>query len=349
MREPFCVKCKGRGWCGAKFCPILERMKYWKETVELTKENFMGTSPPALFVGRNFYPKVFVGILSPPQQKNDAWLFDNPEEWYRMKASISDVLRYRGQLVYSRWRQSVLKRTKMVETMQEVVMSKKPVDVEVWLKSRPKFKVTFDVWVTPIGNPARIKDFKLAEEPRVERRVGYLISDYDVKASHAVQDLYQHGIPLSRIQKIFSAGLLGMKIQRRLVPLRWAITSVHDVVRKVLVEKVKGFNELGEILLFKNSYVGNVYHILLIPGAYQYELIEIKYPKSVWNIFGVKPAIYADYEPYWGRKSYAVNTGGAFYAGEIGVLEYLCKLRRQASILIVREVTEEYNVPVGIW
>ncbi|HDJ96821.1 MAG TPA: hypothetical protein ENG45_01980, partial [Candidatus Aenigmarchaeota archaeon] len=88
---------------------------------------------------------------------------------------------------------------------------------------------------------------------------------------------------------------------------------------------------------------------LLIPGVYQYELIEIKYPKSVWNITGVKPAIYADYEPYWGRRNYASNTGGAFYAGEVGVLEFLCKIKRQASILIIREVTEDYNVPVGIW
>jgi hypothetical protein len=55
------------------------------------------------------------------------------------------------------------------------------------------------------------------------------------------------------------------------------------------------------------------------------------------------------FEPYWGRESYANVTGGAFYAARLAVLEYLSKIRRQAAILIVREVKPEYYAPVGVW
>ena len=325
-------------------------MKYWKETVEITRENFMGTTPPALFVGRNFYPKVFVGMLAPPEVDRDAEILDFPEKWYEMNAGIDDVLKFRGRLVYSRWRENVAKpSTRFTETMQEVVMSKKPVDVELWLKHRPRFNVRFDVWATPIGNPASLKKIKVVSNPKVERRVDYVVSDDDMKAYDAVVDLYSHGIPVSRIQKLFSSGVLGSKIERKLVPLRWAITGVHDIIGNELVKKIKTKQSINEVLLFENYYVGNHYLILLIPGPYQYELIEIKYPKSVWNIYGKEPYVFSDYEPHWGKHEYADNTGGAFYAGRLGVLEYLERINKQATVLIIREVTEEYTVPVGIW
>jgi len=325
-------------------------MKYWKKTVEVTKENFMGTTPPSIFVGRNFYPKVFVGVLTPPEREEDAWLFDYPEKWYEINASIDDIMRFRGRLIYTRWRENVFNpKQNFTEVMQESVMSKKPIDLEVWLKRKPIFRVNFDVWATPIGNPAKIKDIKLVDNPKVERKVEYLVSDTDVKAVEAVNELYFHRIEISRIQKMFSAGILGMKTERKLVPLRWAITAVHDTIGKSLLETVKTFPEINNFMVFENTYIGNHYLILLIPNTYQYELIEIKYPKSVWNVYGKEPSVFSDYEPYCGRKRYADNTGGAFYAGRLGVLEFLKKVKRQASVLIIREVTEKYTIPVGIW
>ena len=69
----------------------------------------------------------------------------------------------------------------------------------------------------------------------------------------------------------------------------------------------------------------------------------------MWNPYGKYAVIYADYESYWGRKDYASATGGAFYAGRLAVLEYLEKIRKQASILIIREVLPAYFAPLGIW
>lgn len=321
---------------------ILERARFWKSAVEAAK-NFTGTSPPAIFVGRAFFPKVYVGILSPPSHQTTAYLLDSPERWYQQKADIDQIVGYRGQLIYSRFRSNVRSSNKLLEVVQEVAMSKRMIDVEIELKKNPKFQFGFDPWITtPVGNPAPLLQAKLAENPSIENRVNYLVSDTDVKSTEAVRELYLHKLPVSRIQKIFSAGLLGMKIERRLVPTRWSITAVDDMIGKFLLKKVKSFQELGEIRLFSNEYIGNHYEILLIPGAYQYELIEC------WSAEG-KTEFYSDYEPYWGRRDYADNTHGAFYSGRLAVAEYLEKIKRQAAVLIFRKILPSYEIPLGIW
>jgi hypothetical protein len=289
---------------------ILERAKFWKSTVEAAK-NFTGTSPPSVFVGRAFFPKVYVGILSPPSQQATADLLDSPEKWYQNKATIDQIVGYRGQLIYSRFRSDVHSfKGKLLEVTQEVAMSRRPADVEIELKKNPKFQFSFDPWITtPIGNPAPILQARLAENPSVERRVDYLVSDVDIKATNAVKDLYLHNLPVSRIQKIFSAGLLGVQIERKLVPTRWSVTAVDDIVGKILMSQVKDYQELGEIRLFSNEYIGNHYEILLLPETYQYELIEC------WTAFG-SAEFYSDYEPYWeGRTTLQIRTAHSTQAG----------------------------------
>jgi len=61
------------------------------------------------------------------------------------------------------------------------------------------------------------------------------------------------------------------------------------------------------------------------------------------------PSVGSDYESYFGRKLYAKETAGGFYAARVSALEGLSRMRRQATVLIVREVKPEYNVPVGVW
>ncbi len=326
------------------YSKYLDKVRFWKTVIENAKE-FIGTSPPTIFVGRFFYPKVNVGILSPPQHIENAAILDSPEDWYKMQANISDILHFRGQMIFSRFRTSSVRRPsgKLEEVTQEVAMAKKQTDVEIELWKNPKFNFMFNPWHAPIGNPAPIVKARLTENPTVERKVDYVISDLDLKANNAVIDLYSEGLQTSRIQKIFSAGLIGVPIQRKFVPTRWSITAVDDIIGKSLREKIKDFPELNEIQLFHNEYLGNHYEILVLPKEYQFELVE------VWNSDLPKPSIGSDYEQYWGRKDYATNTHGAFYAGRLAVLEYLMKIKRQASILIVREILPSYDIPMGIW
>jgi hypothetical protein len=325
------------------YTKVLDKVKFWKTTIENVK-NFTGSSPPAIFVGRAFYPKVWVGILAPPMHSENAEILDFPEKWYEEKASIEKILDYRSQLVYSRFKVSTVKRPigRLIETTQELAMAKKSTDVEIELKKNPVFKLRLSNWFTPIGNPAPILNARLTENVKVERKVEYIISDSSLKAQEAIIELYKHKIPISRLQKIFSAGLLGLSIQRKFVPTRWSITAVDDIIGKNLMQEIKDYPTINEYQLFSNEYLANHFEILLIPQIYSFELIE------AWDLDRI-PSIGSDFEPYWGRESYANVTGGAFYAARLAVLEYLSKIRRQAAILIVREVKPEYYAPVGVW
>jgi hypothetical protein len=320
---------------------LSEKMKFWKKTIENVKD-FSGTSPPSVFVGSSFYPKVFLGILSPPIKQENAWMLDSPEQWYESKASIDDVIAYRSEMIYSRFLSNVKSAGgKLVDVLQELAMSKRQVDVDVELKKKPTFRFNLDRNSTPIGNPAPLIHAKIVDNPVVERKVDYIISDVDLDATNAVLKLYKN-VPVSRIQKIFSAGLMGLKFQRKFVPTRWSITAVDDIISKNLLKKVRVYPELNEFRLFYNEYLGNHYQILLIPAAYQYELVEM------WHLEG-RVTCSEDYEPYWGRKDYAETTAGAFYSGRLAAMEYLEKIKRQAAVLIIREVTKDYYLPLGIW
>jgi hypothetical protein len=351
MIIPVCEICKGgKLLCGKKFCPIVQRLNFWKSTIENVKDSFFGTSPPSVFVGRYNYPRVNVGILSPPIEIDNAEKLDSPEIWYQEQSTIRQILDYRSEMINSRTNYDVERpKGNLLETMQELSMAKRSTDIEVWLKSKPKFKFSVNNFSPPIGNPATIKEAKITENVKIPRRVDEVVSDTDLKAENATNLLYNHGIQISKIEKIFSVGLLGLPFQRKLVPTRWSITGVDDIIGKNLRQKIKTFQELSEIQVFYNEYIGNHYEIIFIPRPYEYELVEIKHPKSVWNPYGKYAAIYSDYESYWGRKDYASATGGAFYAGRLATLEYLETIRRQASILIIREVLPAYYVPLGIW
>lgn len=317
-------------------------MKYWKKTIETTKD-FTGTSPPSIFVGHTFYPRVYVGILSPPSQVENAEVLDSPEIWFKSKATINQIIEQRGQMVYSRFTSNVKSgKGKLVDVTRELSMAKKATDVEVELKKNPTFRMYTEQWSAPIGNPAPILSATLTENPRVERRVDYLVSDVDIRANRAISALYNYGLQVSRIQRIFSAGLLGVQFQRKFVPTRWGITAVDDILGKQLRERVKTYQEIGEIHVFESNYIGNYYFVLCLPSSYQFELVEI------WHMQG-KTVIGSDYEGYWGRKDYAEQTGGAFYSARLAAVEFLEKIRRQASILVVREIRSDYFAPVGIW
>jgi hypothetical protein len=326
------------------YSKVADKVKFWKQVIENAKD-FTGSSPPAVFVGRAFYPKVYVGILAPTTQQSNTNILDFPEKWYEQKANIEQILNYRGQLIYSRFKTSSVKRPsgKLVDVTQELAMAKKSTDVEIHLKKNPRFTFNFDGWSQPIGNPAPIDSAILTENPYVERRVDYIISDSDFKAQNAVVELYQHNLPVSRIQKIFSAGLLGLQIQRKFVPTRWSITAVDDTLGKILIEKIKDYQELSEILLFHNEYIANHFEVLLIPEPWKFEMIE------AWNLNFPYPTMASDFENYWGRDSYAAQITGGYYAARIGALEYLEKIKRQATVLIVREIKPGYWADVGVW
>ncbi len=345
--QSLCVICKGRGWCG-KPCPILAKLKRFQPKVAL---EFSGSSPPEIFVGRYGYPKVFTGILAPAELGETSHL-SMPEEWHAEKADILKILSYRSKLIYSRFQSNIKEvrkgNNKLLGVMQEVSLASKPVSLEFKLKKRPQLRMQLDMHNPVIGNPAPLVKARLTQNPAVAKKVDYLTADVDIKAGQAIQELYKAKIPVSNVIKILSAGMLGLKIQRKLVPIRWAVTAADSTISKQLIEKIKFYPQTSEFLLFHSSYVGNYYEVLLLPGEFSFEVIEAKMPGSVWNPRGMGTFICADHEGYHGRKTYASNCGGGYYAPRLALAEYLDKIERQASCLVMRECRPEYWAPCGV-
>ncbi len=129
---------------------------------------------------------------------------------------------------------------------------------------------------------------------RYDHRVEKAYYDTDLKATQAVRELYSHGVMVSKIQKAFSVGAFGVEKKRRLVPTRWSITAVDDIISRGLVEQVKTFPEINEYRVYESVYLDNVFEIVMIPAQWSYESMEAWYPGTTWNPNGTQVIIYSD-------------------------------------------------------
>ena len=231
--------------------------------------------------------------------------------------------------------------------MQEVSMAYKSVSTEFFLKKPPAMKMEINRHSAAIGNPAPLENVRLEENPKIKPKVDYLVSDTDAKAATSILELYKSQITNSNIIKILSAGLLGLKTQRKLVPTRWSITAVDDTISKELLKKIRYYPEINEILLFHGYYVGNHYEILLLPDKFSFEVMEAYMPGSLWNqMSGI--SLSQDFERFNGRKYYADSVTGAYYTMRLALCEYLEKIKRQSYCVVFRDERPEYYAPLGV-
>ncbi len=345
--SPQCLLCRGtKLLCGRSYCPILARYSAMANSASNIEDlEFTGSSPPSIFVGRYGYPNVFTGPLLLSSKENPAF-YDSPDLWNNI--NIFDLISLRSSLIRGKFRANVHgSGGRMLDYVQELALSPSPAEIEAVFEKKPVGDLILDEDVQPMGPSVPLSDLKVYGA-RGDSSAEKVVYDTDLKAADGILKLYDHGISVYRVQRILSAGLLGSKKDRKLVPTRWAITTVDDTTSQALLEKIKDFPELSEYQLYKSDSMDNTYIILLMPGKWEYELVEAWYPGSTWNSFGSSVEIYSSYEGYNGRKSYA-EIGGCYYAGRLAVAEALIKLRKQGKAIILREAREGYLLPVGVW
>lgn len=308
-------------------------------------------SPPSVFIGSKLkYPLVNVGILSPLERDENAWLYAAEKYWANNNFAINDVLKIRESLLNSRFQSRVSDvklNKKFVEIAKEIAIAYKPVDVEIELKRNLNFEKQKDRVVTPHGMTGGLKKARITGNVKVHRQVEKVIND-DIKASEGIQYLYKKGFDEYSLNKILSVGVLGLKTQKRLVPTRWSITATDDTLGKQLLEKIRDYKWIENYELFFGEFLGNQYLILLFPNVFNYELFELYMPKSSWNPSEEMKAS-TDFESFFGRKTYASSTAGGYYATRLPILEYLESEKRQASVLVIRLETPGYWAALGVW
>jgi len=343
-----CLMCKGsRLLCGRNYCPLLQRVARVTspKTNERLGQEMFGPSPPSIFVGRFNYPNVAVGPMSAIDPENPA-LADDPSKWYGL--DFDDIIGLRMNLVRSRTRQNVYGRTKVIEDNQELALAVKPADVEVTFKNKPRFNVSFSNVAQPMGPTGVLEKFKIVDNTKIPRKVDSLVHD-EVLSRDACETLFDKGYDVYYLSKILSSGALGLEKNKKLVPTRWSITAVDDMLAKKLMTDLREYPELNEFRVYSNTYLDNHFEILLMPGGWEFEQFEAWAPQTLWTLGMQKPVIQVEGEPHEGRSDYADKEGGGYYASRLAVAEGMHRLKRQARAVVFREIYEGYVVPVGVW
>lgn len=312
----------------------------WHETLSqygnlFSSDSVSGTSPPSIFVGSYNYPKVQVGPMVPPIH-GDTRMLDDPEKW--TGKSLEEIINFRLKLIRGIQNVSINETEgRYIENLQELTMSSKPVDSDL-IFSKSASNIRLDGESAPFGPIGEIKSAKFFNSSAT-KSIEKTFYDKDMKAKEAIIQLYNSGIEISQIQKCLSIGMLGK--ERKLVPTKWSITATDDIISRSLVEEIIYYNLIDSFKVFSYSHLGNVFSIVLFPHRWIFEMIEAWFSNGILG-FG------SDNEDARGI-DHPPTIAGAYFAARLGVAEYLFKNKIQSGVIILREITPEYSIPVGVW
>ncbi|MEM2175488.1 MAG: Nre family DNA repair protein [Candidatus Micrarchaeia archaeon] len=337
-----CIYCKGsRLLCGKDYCPLLKKCEIVKGIKGKVKDYLFGPTPPNLFVGHFGYPKVNFGPMVSIEESEIGSL-DDPSSWFGLE--FEKIVKLRSNLFRAMKLKDVNKIDRDVMQIQELIFSIKPIDVEAKI-SKINYRIVFDSDVQPMGPSSRLENLRICENPRIPKEVDEIIEER-MKAENAIRLLYEKKFDIYYLTKIFSSGALG--IEKKIVPTRWSITAVDDIIGRENIKKIKKYKELEGIYVASGEYMDNHFEILLIPGKWEFENFEAWAPGTLWSFGLSEPAIIEDYEGYYGKKDYSIQ-GGGYYASRLGVTEFLENIKRQARVVVFREIYAGYQVPLGVW
>ena len=349
VKNGLCNICKGtRRLCGKDRCPLM--LKFYSQQKllpSIDSKDLAGCSPPAVFVGKHGYPKVEIGPLL-PAEFGDTSLMDTPERW--VGRSIDEIADMRFRLVRGKYRidaKDFAKSGRIVDSVQEIALTERPIEVETSFEKKPTGRVVLDDEVQPFGPSGRMEQMTIGNG-RFERNLERSFYDTDMRSTDAVISAYRNGTLISEIEKAFSVGTMGIGRNRRFVPTRWSITAVDDIIGKDLIRSSK-FNEtIDEYRLYRWDALDNRWCIIMMPCTWRYEMIEAWFPQSSWNPSRTNIDITADAEFFDGRSEYA-RCGGAYYAARLAVNELLLAQGRTAGVIVLREIHPGYDIPLGVW
>ncbi len=338
-----CLRCKGRRYCGRSFCAHAVKLASTARSKGAhTKKDFQAASP-APFVGRFGYPRINVGLLTPPDDPGNEWEYDAPRHWAEFGKTIPEIVDLRSALLNNRKAYdvvSVRKSARLLDIAQEAGLAEKPVDVEISLEDSPRFSMSSDPVAAPTGPKARVEKARLTSNTKVCTAVERVFSDTDRKAVSSISYLYSKGKDENFLSRMLSVGTMGVKKSRKLVPTRWSITAVDDIISKEIVQSLSDAPCIDEHTAFYGSYLGNHYVIMFYPSCWRYELFETLSGDCAYT---------TDYENFNGRKDYADNCAGGYYSVRLAVAEKLKSMKRQASVVAIRVITGDYAIPLGVW
>ena len=291
------------------------------------------------FAGSQYYPEISWGPT--------VSLMDVPRTRDLYGQDYEKIILARAAFLHGRRYGGIKPVGRMIDKSREIAMSEKPIDLELRFSRAPSLEMQFSQVSQPMGAGAPLKELTLAGNPKIPKIVDSVIED-KMKANDAICELAGHGMDNYYLTTLLSAGILG-KQGKKLVPTRWSITAVDDMLAKSMMDGIREFPQINEPMVFSNEYLFNHFEILLMPGNWEFENFEAWAPNTSWGFGSQEYTISEEYEPHGGRSGYAEKQAGGYYAARLGVCEYLSRIRKQARVVSFREIGEGYQIPVGVW
>jgi len=328
-----CLLCKGsRYLCGNVPCPLLAKFQVNTSIKKRLSRDFFGPSS-SIFVGRIGYPNVYIGPMGAYEEKG----MSSPNQWFGQ--DYKDVIESQSVVLRGHAQHNVFSKDSYITDNQLLALSKKPADIEMHLKNKPVYEVRFSDMHQPTGPIGKLNTFKVVDNVKVARKVDAVVSD-ELKAVESGYKLYQIGEDVYKVTNILSSGALGFDQRKKLVPTRWSITAVDDLITKRLLEDIRQYPSINDFVVFESTYMDNHFVILLMPGNFEFENFEAWAPGSTWSQGARTVQIVEEHEPFQGRKKYADKQAGGYYAARLAVAEFLHHIQRQARVFSIREISE---------
>ena len=311
-----------------------------KEEAKKVKESqeYGTLTPPSLIISSASYPKTNAYILFP--LANNQETLKKMEKYQDLAAQgYYEAINIRMRTLGMK-REINIKSPEKVEDMRLLGMGERKTEIESKVEKvyySPKLKHSYQSYA-PFIPLIKIRNIEYGNI-KINKHVEKVYYDVDWKANEGIKYLYSHGIDEYKLSRYFSLGVMGTKLERKLVPTKWSITAIDDIIYKHIHHQITNKDTINNIKYYYSEIFYNKYHIFLIPGSWQYELIELCYGKNKIN---------QDYENWWGRKDYANNTAGAYYAIRKILIEHLKDINKQAKVLVIREVGKNYK-SLGVW
>ncbi|MBI4021563.1 MAG: hypothetical protein HY369_04935 [Candidatus Aenigmarchaeota archaeon] len=339
VQVPPCPVCSGRRpFCIHRSYPLPNPREVEQQVREKLSKEFFGPSY-SVFVGRHGYPDVAAGPMVGIEARAS---IDSPADWIQM--DYARIIELRSFLLRTKKGENVHARSRFTQELQELALASRPADVELSFKKTPVFSFKLSEALQPMGPSGEMERMRITENvkisPKVERTSG-------LPATEATLQLYRAGLDVHRISSIFASGALGGE-GRKLVPSRWSVTAIDDILAKQLLEQVRDFPEIQDYQVFEAQHFDNRFVIMLMPGSWEFENFETWAPGSNWSA-QTQSRIIEEYEPFAGRTAYAESQAGGYYASRISAVRYLAREHKQAKVVAFREVYEGYTIPMGVW
>ncbi len=305
-------------------------------------KNVFGRSPSSVFIGKYNYPDVFAGPMVGISE--NVSIADSPAAWYGQ--AIEKIIEHRLSLARGEKINKVKSTSsRMSLDLRDTALSTKDIDIEVRFEKEPFQKIEFSAFMAPMGASGKMERFSLADNPRIPRKIDNLVEER-IKVNEAVKEGYSYGLGNTYyLQRALSVGALGK--DKKMVPTRWAITAADSILANHLLKDVKEYRSVEKITIYSNLWMGNHFEIVVLPGAWEFEQFESWEPGAYWSA-RADPLEY-EYEPFEGRSDYAEREGGGYYGSRLSCVQALYKLKRQGRVAVFREISDEYQIPVGVW